>query len=119
LRAALVAVALLTGWWLLAGLRAEQLEAEATRLAFSGNPAAAPRIRAALTEAADRTRSTRPQLRLAQYEAGAGHPERAPALLEPIVRAEPANAEAWRLLARTASPPRAAEARARLAALGG
>jgi predicted Zn-dependent protease len=58
---------------------------------------------------------------LASFEARAGHPDRARRILEEVVRREPENRGAWRILAsftRRSDPARSAEARARARALG-
>ena len=73
-----------------------------------------------LDDAAAHTRSTTPELNLAQLDSYAKHPERALPRLRSVVAREPQNYEAWATLAftaRTVDPALAARARARARAL--
>jgi predicted Zn-dependent protease len=101
------------------GLRAARDENAA--LALSERALSAPdlaRAESLLRRAAGRTPSTRPELRLAQLEAFAGRPAAARRIAEGIVRREPENAAAWRLLVEVAGDPaRSAAARAEVEAL--
>jgi len=118
LRAALVLVAVGAAVWLASGLRAAREESRAIALVRRGADAAAlARAEALLRSAADHSPSTRPELRLAQLQAFAGRRAAARTALEAIVRREPENADAWRLLALVAPAPRAVAARARALAL--
>jgi predicted Zn-dependent protease len=85
-------------------LRAARDEAAAAR-----NPSVAEQR---LRRAADRTPSTRPELKLAQHLLFAGREEEAAAVLRSIVAREPANAAAWRNLFQATGDP-AAQARYR------
>ena len=57
-----------------------------------------------LEEAARHTRSTAPEINLAQLDAYATHPERALPRLRSVVAREPENYEAWSVLAVLARP---------------
>lgn len=118
LRAALVLVAAGAAVWLASGLRAAREESRAIALVRRGADAAdLARAAALLRSAADHSPSSRPELRLAQLQAFEGRRAAARTALEAIVRHEPENADAWRLLALVAPAPRAAAARARALAL--
>jgi hypothetical protein len=123
-RAALVAAAAGAGVWIAGDLRAVREEAAATELVTSaGGGSAAARAQRAeelLRQAASRTPSTRPELRLAQLFVLGGEHERAIGELSRLVAAEPRNAEAWSLLARAldaTEPSLAAAARRHAAAI--
>jgi Tfp pilus assembly protein PilF len=111
-RALLVGVAVLAGAWLVHGLL--PIRDQQAGLAAGGAHDIA-RARTLLERAAAHTRSTDPDVHLAQLDAFTGHAERAVHRLEAVVAREPANLEAWLLLAQTArtvDPAAAAGARA-------
>ena len=119
LRALLVVVAMLGAVWLGRSLGAVRDERAGTAAvtARDGRPAGERVERAyrLLERSAAHTRSTVPDVRLAQLDAFTGQPERAVRRLEAVVRREPENLDAWLLLARTArtvDPATAARARA-------
>ncbi len=118
-RVALVAAALGVAVWLASGLGPARDQARALALLESqpgADDPALPRARRLLRDAAAATRSTAPELRLAQVELFNGNDEDAAGLAASIVRREPENADAWLLLAqasREGDPARAAAARAR------
>jgi len=117
-RAALVLAAVGAAAWLASGLRAARDESRAIALVRPRADAAdLARAESLLHSAADHSPSTRPELRLAQLQAFEGRRSAARISVEAIVRREPANADAWRLLALVAPPPRAAVARRRALAL--
>lgn len=117
-RAALVLVAVGAAVWLASGLRAAREESRAIALVRPRAEAAdLARAESLLRSAAEHSPSTRPELRLAQLQAFEGRRAAARASVEPIVRREPENADAWRLLALVAPSPRAVAARARALAL--
>jgi predicted Zn-dependent protease len=115
-RAGIVLAALLVALWLASGLR--PVRDEAAGLAAVRTDTG--RAYELLGRAAERTRSTGPDVRLAQLDAFTERPDRAVRRLKAIVRREPENHEAWVLLAqnaRTVEPSLAARARARARAL--
>jgi len=120
-RSVLVLLAAAAALWLAAGLRAAREESRAIALVRAdAGPGELARSASLLRSAAAHSPSTRPELRLAQLLALEGRPAAARPVLEAIVRREPENADAWRLLALVtarADPPRAAAARARALAL--
>ena len=108
-RAGIVVAALLVALWLASGLRPVRDEAAGLD-AVRTDTARAYEL---LGRAADRTRSTGPELRLAQLDAFTERPDRAVRRLKAVVRREPENHEAWVLLsqtARTVDPALAARA---------
>ena len=115
-RALLVVAAVLAALWLASGLRPVRDE----RAGLAAARTDTDRAYRLLDRAADRSRSTGPELRLAQLDAFTKRPDRAVRRLQAIVRAEPENLDAWVLLARTArtvDPALAARAQARARAL--
>jgi predicted Zn-dependent protease len=115
-RAGIVVAALLVALWLASGLR--PVRDEAAGLAAVRTDTG--RAYELLGRAAEHTRSTGPDVRLAQLDAFTERPDRAVRRLKAIVRREPENHEAWVLLAqnaRTVDAPLAARARARARAL--
>ena len=118
MRVALVLVAVGVAVWLASGLRAAHEESRAIALVRPhAGRADVARAESLLLSAAAHSPSTRPELRLAQLRAFERRPAAARGILEAIVRREPENADAWRLLALVGRPPRAAEARRRALAL--
>jgi cytochrome c-type biogenesis protein CcmH/NrfG len=119
LRAVLVVAAALVALWLVQGLRPVRDE-RAGIAAVTAKDGRTPQQHAArgyrlLGRAAAHTRSTEPELRLAQLDALTHRPDRAVARLRAVVAREPANYDAWVLLsetARTVDPAVAARARA-------
>ena len=115
-RAGIVVAALLVALWLASGLR--PVRDEAAGLAAVRTDTG--RAYELLERAAQRTRSTGPDVRLAQLDAFTERPDRAVRRLKSVVRREPENHEAWVLLAqnaRTVDPALAARAVARARAL--
>jgi len=115
-RAGIVVAALLVAVWLASGLR--PVRDEAAGLAAVRTDTG--RAYELLERAAQRTRSTGPDVRLAQLDAFTERPDRAVRRLKSVVRREPENHEAWVLLAqnaRTVEPALAARAMARARAL--
>jgi predicted Zn-dependent protease len=116
-RAAIVVAALLVAVWLVSGLRPVRDERAGIAAVQAKD---VPRGYRLLERAAAHSRSTGPDLRLAQLDAFTRRPDHAVRRLQPLVRREPENFEAWVLLAQTAAaldPPLAARARARARAL--
>jgi hypothetical protein len=122
-RVALVAVAAAAVVWLALGLRASRLEARAVKLATAAKPAPQliARTRALLRQAQENNADTRPVLLEGELYIFASRPRQALGPLTEVVRREPENFEAWRLLAGAAQvardPGLAARARARALAL--
>jgi predicted Zn-dependent protease len=118
-RAAIVVAAVLIGAWLVSGLIPVRDEREGIA-AVRATPQDLPRAYRLLGQAAAHTRSTEPDLRLAQLDALTRHPDRAVRRLRAVTRREPENRDAWVLLAQTAQtvdPALAAQAVARARAL--
>ena len=118
-RAAIVVAAVLIGAWLVSGLIPVRDEREGIA-AVRATPQDLPRAYRLLSAAAAHTRSTEPDLRLAQLDALTKHPDRAVGRLRLVTRREPENRDAWVLLAQTArsvDPALAAQAAARARAL--
>ena len=118
-RAAIVVAAVLIGARLVSGLIPVRDEREGIA-AVRATPQDLPRAYRLLGQAAAHTRSTEPDLRLAQLDALTRHPDRAVRRLRDVTRREPENRDAWVLLAQTArtvDPPLAAQAVARAQAL--
>lgn len=119
-RIVLVAVAALGALWLVQSLGPVRDE-KAGLAAVTAKDGRTPQQRLArayrlLDDAAAHTRSTAPEINLAQLDAYAKHPERALPRLRSVVAREPENYEAWSLLAhiaRTVDPATAARADAR------
>jgi predicted Zn-dependent protease len=119
-RVLLVVVAVLAGAWLVHGLPPIR-DQQAGLAAVSAHDGRSPQQRVArarrlLERSAAHTRSTDPDVHLAQLDAFTGHPDRAVRRLEVVVAHEPANLDAWQLLAQTArtvDPAVAARAQAR------
>jgi hypothetical protein len=112
-RAAIVIAALLVAVWLVSGLRPVRDERAGIAAVQAKD---VPRGYRLLERAAAHSRSTQPDLRLAQLDAFTQRPDRAVRRLQALVRREPENYEAWVLLAQTArtvDPPLADRARAR------
>jgi cytochrome c-type biogenesis protein CcmH/NrfG len=115
-RAGIVVAALLVAVWLASGLRPVRDEAAGLAAVRSDTG----RAYELPERAAQRTRSTGPDVRLAQLDAFTERPDRAVRRLKSVVRREPENHEAWVLLAqnaRTVEPALAARAMARARAL--
>ena len=118
-RVLLVAVAALCALWLVQGLRPVR-DRKAGLAAATAKDGRTSQQRAArayrlLEDAAAHTRSTAPEINLAQLDAFAQQPARAVPRLRAVVTREPENYEAWVLLAQTArtvDPATAARARA-------
>jgi len=104
-RGALVAVAVAWAAWFAISLRPVRERDEAIA---AHDP---QRAAALLSRAASHTRSSEPDLRLAQLWAFQRRRERATAILRGIVAKEPENFDAWLLLSQTAPPALAARAR--------
>jgi hypothetical protein len=120
-RVLLVVVAVLGTLWLARGLGPVRDERAgiAAADAREGRPTPERLARAyrLLERSAANSRSSVPDLRLAQLDAFAGRPDRAVRRLVPVVAREPENVEAWRLLsytARSVDPAVAARARERV-----
>ena len=119
-RVLLVAVAAL-GVFLFVGALGPVRDQKAGLAAITAKDGRTPEQRVArsyrlLGEAAAHTRSTVPEINLAQLDAYAKHPERGLPRLRSVVAREPENYEAWAALAfnaRTVDPALAARARAR------
>ncbi len=123
-RILLVALALAAGAWLLPALEAVRDQAAGERIVERAGrnltPADARRAEALLATAAAHTRSSTPELRIAQLRLFDGRPAAAAQVARGLVRDEPANPEAWALLAQAlgrSDPPGAAAALAHLRAL--
>jgi predicted Zn-dependent protease len=119
-RVIVVAVAVLVGAWLVYGLvpiRDEQAGLAAAGAHDNRTPQQRiARARRLLERAAAHTRSSDPDIHLAQLDVFTGRPDRAVRRLQAVVAHEPANLDAWQLLAQTAGtvdPATAARARAR------
>jgi cytochrome c-type biogenesis protein CcmH/NrfG len=113
-RVFLVAVAALAGLWLVQSLGPVR-DQKAGLAAVTGKDGV-DRAYRLLEDAAAHTRSTAPELNLAQLDAFTKQPARAIPRLRAVVAREPKNYEAWVLLAQTArtvDPALAARARAR------
>jgi predicted Zn-dependent protease len=119
-RAGLVVVAAAAIVWLGLGLRASRLEARGIALATSNpSPAGVAAARQALVDAESNNADTRPLVLQGELFIFSRQPRRAIAPLQEVVRREPENFEAWRLLANaaTAAGDRALAAHARGRAL--
>jgi predicted Zn-dependent protease len=120
-RAALVAVAAAAIVWLALGLRASRLEARAVKLATGAKPTPAliATSRDLLRRARANNADTRPVLLEGELYIFAHRPRQALGPLLEVVRREPENFEAWRLLAGAARAAGARDlaARARARAL--
>jgi cellulose synthase operon protein C len=115
-RSGIVVAALLVALWLASGLRPVRDEQAGLAAARTDTD----RAYSLLERARQRTRSTSPELRLAQLDAFTERPQQAVSRLKSVVRREPENHEAWVLLAqnaRTVDPALAARALARARAL--
>jgi predicted Zn-dependent protease len=116
MRVGLVVVAAAAIVWLGLGLRASRLEARGIALATSNpSPAGVAAARKALIDAESNNADTRPLVLQGELFIFARQPRRAIGPLQEVVRREPANFDAWRLLANaaTAAGDRALAARAR------
>ena len=119
-RVALVLLALAAAGWLASAYPGTRDEERARDIRPAAGKALTPEQVARSIELLQDARRARPDgevaVKLAGLELTAGRPERAAALLRPIVRAEPENLPAWTTLAialgRT-DPAAAREARAR------
>ena len=109
-RAALLAAALLCAAWFVTELRPVRERDEALAVVAT-DPQRAETL---LSRAAEHTRSSEPELRLAQLWAFQRRPDRATPILRAIVAREPENFDAWLLLSQTARDPRAAREYRRL-----
>jgi hypothetical protein len=123
-RVALVAVAMLGVVWLASGLGPVRDERNGVAALRGGDgrpgPQQVARAYRLLERSAAHTRSTEPDVRLAQLDAFTGRPDRAVRRLKRVVGREPANLEAQILLAQTArtvDPGVAERARRRARAL--
>jgi hypothetical protein len=101
-RGALLAVALVCAAWLANELRPVRDRDAALALVSPGRPPDVQRAAQLLNRAARHTRSSEPDLRLAQLWAFQRRPDRATAILRGIVAREPENFDAWLLLSQTA-----------------
>jgi hypothetical protein len=104
-RVTILVVALGCAVWLVAQLRPVRERDAALRIVSPGRPATAAdldREAMLLRRAAAHTRSTEPDLRLAQLWAFTRRPDRATATLRRVVAREPDNFDAWLLLSQTA-----------------
>jgi predicted Zn-dependent protease len=97
-RAALLAAALLCAAWFATELRPVRERDQALAKVATDTQ----RAEALLRESAGHTRSSEPDLRLAQLYAFERRPERATPILRAIVAREPENFDAWLLLSQTA-----------------
>jgi predicted Zn-dependent protease len=114
-RAGLVAVAIAAVVWLGLGLRASRLEARGIALATATpNPSTVAASLKALKDAEANNADTQPLLLQGELFIFAGEAKRAIAPLSAVIRGEPQNFEAWRLLdqAAGASGNKALQARA-------
>lgn len=119
-RGVLVVVAALAALWLVQGLGPVR-DQKAGLAAVTAKDGRTPQQRVArayrlLEDAAAHTRSTQPEINLAQLDAFTKQPAKALPRLRAVVAREPKNYEAWVLLAQTArtvDPATAARARAR------
>jgi predicted Zn-dependent protease len=120
-RVLLVVVAVLTGAWLVHGLLPIR-DQQAGLAAVSAHDGRTPQQRVArarrlLERAAAHSRSTDPDIHLAELDVFTGHPKQAVRRLDTVVAREPANLSAWQLLAQAArrvDPASAARAQARV-----
>lgn len=115
-RVVLVAVAALGALWLVQGLGPVRDQKAGLAAATAKDGRHVARAYRLLDAAAAHTRSTAPEINLAQLDAYATHPERALPRLRSVVAREPENYEAWSLLAvlaRPIDPATAARAAAR------
>jgi predicted Zn-dependent protease len=103
-RAALLAAALLCAAWFATELRPVRDRDRALALVATDTQ----RAETLLRQSARRTRSSEPDLRLAQLYAFERRPDRATPILRAIVAREPENFDAWLLLSQTARDQRAA-----------
>jgi cytochrome c-type biogenesis protein CcmH/NrfG len=114
-RAALVVGAVLVAVWFASALRPVRDE-RAAIAATQSRPPDFARAQRLFERAAAHSRSSDPDIRLAQLDAFRRRPEAAARRLRTLVRREPENLTAWLLLASTAEsvdPALAAQARAR------
>jgi predicted Zn-dependent protease len=103
-RAGLVVVAVAANVWLGLGLRASRLEARGIALATANpSPATVAASQRALIDAEANNADTRPLVLQGELFIFAGQPRRAIPPLQEVVRREPENFEAWRLLANAAT----------------
>jgi Flp pilus assembly protein TadD len=103
-RAGLVVVAVAAIVWLGLGLRASRLEARGIALATANpSPATVAASQRALIDAEANNADTRPLVLQGELFIFAGQPRRAIPPLHEVVRREPENFEAWRLLANAAT----------------
>lgn len=100
--------------WLALGLSASRHEARGISLASEGR---LPGAIAAVRDARAHNHDTRPLVLEAQADIFARRGARALPLLDKVVRREPENLQAWRLIAEVAPAARAAEARRHVAEL--
>jgi predicted Zn-dependent protease len=108
-RAALLAAALLCAAWFATELRPVRDRDQALALVATDTQ----RAETLLSRAAEHTRSSEPDLRLAQLWAFQRRPDRATPILRAIVAREPENFDAWLLLSQTARDPALAARAAR------
>jgi predicted Zn-dependent protease len=124
IRVALVLVAVAAAGWLASAYPGTRDEARARAIRPAAGGALTPSQVARSIELLEGARRARPDgevgVKLAGLELTAGRPERAVALLRPIVRSEPENLPAWTTLAialQRLDPAAAREARERQRAL--
>jgi len=118
LRVAMALAAVALAVVLAPALGAARDEAEGLRIAREElSPARVPEIEGLLRRSAERTPSSAPDIALAQLYLFAGRTGEATRILERVARREPANREAWRLIAQAHAKddPRAADAARRRA----
>jgi hypothetical protein len=101
-RAALLAAALLCAAWFVTELRPVRERDAALALVAPGHAPDVQRAARLLSRAARHTRSSEPDLRLAQLWAFEQRPDRATQILRAVVAREPENFDAWLLLSQTA-----------------
>jgi len=101
-RAALLAAALLCAAWFATELRPVRDRDAALALVAPGRAPDTQRAETLLRRAARHTRSSEPDLRLAQLWAFERRADRATPILRAIVAREPENFDAWLLLSQTA-----------------
>lgn len=98
-RGVLLAAALLCAAWFATELRPVRERDSGLTVVANGDVRRATTL---LSRAAEHTRSSEPDLRLAQLWAFQRRPERATRILRSIVAREPENFDAWLLLSQTA-----------------
>jgi hypothetical protein len=112
LRAVLAVAALAAAVWLGLSFRSAHLDQQAANVALAkrASPAAVDRAVRQIRQARAWQPDAAPKLLEWRLELRRRHRGAADALLKQVVAAEPANAEAWFYVARTAQDPRVAKA---------